>query len=32
MHTPRVKNIYEIIQKWNNLRTGVPFTTMIVKK
>ena len=22
--TPRVKNIYEIIQKWNELRTGVP--------
>jgi superfamily I DNA/RNA helicase len=22
--TPRVKNIYEIIQKWNELKTGVP--------
>jgi superfamily I DNA/RNA helicase len=22
--TPRVKNVYEIIQKWNQLRTGIP--------
>ena len=23
---PRVKNIYEIIQKWNDLRKGIPLT------
>ena len=29
---PRVKNIYEIIQKWNDLRKGVPLHYNDVKK
>ena len=30
--TPRVKNIYEIIQKWDELRTGVPLHYNDIKK
>ena len=29
---PRVKNIYEIIQKWNDLRKGVPLHYNDIKK
>ena len=30
--TPRVKNIYEIIQKWDELRTGIPLHYNDIKK
>ena len=30
--TPRVKNIYEVVEKWNQLRTGVPLHFNDIKK